>query len=272
MFSRIHRQFGTAGLVVAIVALIAAMAGGAWAAQSGLNGKQKKEVKKIAKQFAGKQGPQGVPGAKGDPGAPGAAGAAGEKGAKGDQGIPGIPGTPGTPGDDGKSAEVTPFDSGTEPGGNPCEGFGGAEVEIEGSVDPATIICNGETGFTDTLPPGKTETGAWGGSVGDGEFTPTPISFAIPLAQAVDAEVRPLNATPNANCPGTAPVPDAAPGWLCVYLADLSGGEIFAEAIVPAGGGAPGKASASGARLALEGASGQYASGTFAVTAPPAGP
>lgn len=273
MFSRIHRQFGTAGLVVSIIALIAALSGGAWAAQSGLNGKQKQEVKKIAKKSGkpGKQGPQGTPGAKGDPGAPGAAGAPGEKGAKGDQGIPGIQGIQGPAGAAGKSVEVESFDGQLEPGDGPCDEFGGVEVKVEDSTDPAAIVCNGESGFTDTLPPGKTETGAWGASVGAGEFTPAPISFAIPLAEEVDAEVRALNATPNANCPGTAAAPDAAPGWLCVYLGDLSGGTIVAEEVV-SGGGAQGKASASGGRINLEGSPGQYASGTFAVTAPPAGP
>ncbi len=258
MFSRIHRQFGTAGLVVAIVALIAAMAGGAWAAQSGLNGKQKKEVKKIAKQFAGKQGPQGVPGAKGDPGAPGAAGAAGEKGAKGDQGIQGIQGIPGTAGDDGKSVEVELFDKDTEPVGDPCDDFGGAAVKVEGSTEIAPV-CNGETGFTDTLPEGKTETGAWSGVISPAGFAFIPVSFTIPLA--VDPTVH---IAPDPNCPGGVSDPKAAPGHFCLYVNEVTGAPPTLTKPTMVNG-----LSRVGGFIELTGASEDYGVGSWAVTGGP---
>jgi len=94
MLTRIHKRFGTPGLVLGIIACIIALSGTAIAALPGLNGKQKKEVKKIAKQFA-KPGPQG---AQGPAGAQGAAGAAGKDGASGAPGSPGQPGEPGEAG------------------------------------------------------------------------------------------------------------------------------------------------------------------------------
>lgn len=98
MLERIHRQFGTAGLVVAVVALVAALGGGAVAAtgggplaassakkSAGLTSKQVKEVEKLAKKFqgTGPAGPQGQPGPKGDPGSKGEVGSRGEIGPAG---------------------------------------------------------------------------------------------------------------------------------------------------------------------------------------------
>jgi hypothetical protein len=278
MLSRLREHFGTAGLIVAIVALIAALGGGAYAASSGAGGG--KATASAAKGKPGPRGktgktgpagPAGPAGPQGPAGPAGAKGDAGAAGANGKDGTNGTPGTPGTPGAAGKSAVVTPFDSETEPAGEPCNEFGGAEVEVEGSGEPANV-CNGETGFTETLPEGKTETGAWGGSVGAGEFTPVPVSFAIPLAVEVEAHLRPLNATPDTNCPGTSLDPQAAPGHLCVYLGQKSGSAAFALAVEPAAGGPAGFASTAGALVSLEGPPGQYAGGTFAVTAPPPAP
>ena len=63
---------------------------------------------------------------------------------------------------------------------------GGVEVK---SAKPATAVCNGKngaTGFTETLPTGKTETGTWGVeapiTTASTEF-PLAISFPIPLAE-----------------------------------------------------------------------------------------
>jgi len=258
MFTRIHRQFGTAGLVVAIVALIAALAGGAYAAQSGLNSKQKKEVKNIAKQFAGKQGPKGDPGPAGANGAPGAAGKEGPQGKEGKEGPKGDDGDDGAAG---KSAEVTPFDGETEPAGNPCNGFGGDEVEVEGSADPATIICNGETGFTDTLPPGKTETGSWAGMLPSSEFVFAPISFTIPLAAEPASHVA-----PDANCPGTVDNPKAAPGHFCLYIGSKSGTVTAPVLTAPDSAGAPSGVTKNGTLVEMEGPAGTFGFGTWAVT------
>jgi hypothetical protein len=45
------------------------------------------------------------------------------------------------------------------------------------------------------------------------------VEFQIPLAAdaAVQTRVRPVGAAANDECPGNADVPEAAPGFLCVY-------------------------------------------------------
>jgi hypothetical protein len=208
MFARLHRRFGTAGLIVAIVALVAAIAGTAIAA-GGLTKQQEKQVKKIAKKYAGKQGPEGKPGVDGKPGAAGLAGAKGDKGEKGDRGETGAQGVPG---------------------------------------------AAGETGFTDVLPPSKTEIGTWAlGTITEGAkpsfpgFLRYPITFNIPLAAglsgtgcgvnppAATCQVHYLNEAneevfenttteefeevTSSACHGSAAAPSADPGNLCVYTA-----------------------------------------------------
>jgi collagen triple helix repeat protein len=213
MLSRIHNKLGTAGLVVAIVALVAALAGTAIAA-AGLNGKQKKEVKKIAKKFAGK------PGAAGATGPAGPQGPKGDKGDTGAAGKDGTNGTNGTNGANGKSVITEPESTGTAN----CEGLGGAKFHTEGS-GANTFACNGETGFTETLPQGETETGTWGVAVKPTEIglsgKPEQIqlasaSFNIPLSEAPEALV--YNLPETTDCPGTVAEPKAAAGKLCVYI------------------------------------------------------
>ncbi|HEX3042787.1 MAG TPA: hypothetical protein VHP56_11935 [Solirubrobacterales bacterium] len=245
MFTKIHEKLGTAGFVISIVALVAALSGGAYAASGALTGKQKKEVTKIAKQYAGK------PGA---PGAQGPAGAAGPAGPKGDTGSAGSAGAAGvSPAGTNFTGEKT-VDSVT------CKEGG---TEYKGAT--TNLVCNGKkgtngtTGFTETLPPNKTETGVWGGGkteagVAEGEFLRWfPISFPIPLADAPEAiyvgpteasapgcpgrggakdpeespESFPINETPpNPQYPEYHPtIPRADPGKLCVYA-----GALFEEA------------------------------------------
>jgi hypothetical protein len=158
----IREPFGTAGLIVAIVALIMALTGAAFAA-GGLTGKQKKEVEKIAKKFAGKNGTNGTNGA---PGAPGS---------KGDAGAPGTAGTPGTPGAAGESVTVASASVVECP-------QGGTKFSNKTGTGHA---CNGTTGFTETLPSGKTETGTWSvvvPPIKESFSIPVAISFPIPLA------------------------------------------------------------------------------------------
>lgn len=186
MFSKIHERLGTAGLVISVVALIAALTGTAFAA-AGLNSKQKKEVKKIAKQFAGKPGATGP---AGPAGAPGPAGPAGAKGDKGD------PGTPGAAGEDGAAGA-------TGPTGSPWVAGG-------------------------TLPPEQTLTGPW--FLATGDFS-TPLTFNIPLGENLPAAnvhyvtkqewKEEGGKTPPAACPGSVAEPEAEPGHLCVYEAEL---------------------------------------------------
>lgn len=184
-----------------MVALVAALAGTAFAA-AGLNSKQKKEVKKIAKKFAGKRGPAGPAGAAGPQGAKGDTGAAGKDGANG---------TNGTNGTNGKSVVVESVAAGT----GSCSGLGGAKFHQEGS-GTNTFACNGESGFTETLPSGETETGVWGIFGHGSELVYQELSFNIPLAEAPEEIV--YNQPETTKCPGTADEPTAAPGILCLYF------------------------------------------------------
>jgi hypothetical protein len=228
MISRIHSKLGTAGLVVAIVALVVALTGVAVAA-SGLNGKQKKEVKSIAKQFAGKNGAPGAQGPKGDTGA---AGSAGKNGADG------------APGANGKNVVLT-----AEPAGVNCKNAG-TKVEVEGNAASKKYVCNGQTGFTDTLPSGKTETGTWAVGTGNSGAMIVPLSFNIPLATAPEAlhfvsedgkeHTEEVVVETPVNCKGSAEEPTALPGQVCVYegLNIGAGGYLANEALtnlLPAG-------------------------------------
>jgi hypothetical protein len=204
MLTRLHRHFGTAGLIVAIVALVTALGGGAYAATSGPGsggGKATASAK-------GKPGPRGKTGKTGPTGPAGPQGLAGANGVKGDTGLQGKEGATGKEGPMGKEGK---------------EGKAGKD---------------GKTGFTDVLPPGKTETGAWAIGItqeGQLEFTPifSPISFSIPLAGELDGahvhfidnngKEQPGGLVSHPNCLGTAPAPAAIPGHLCVYQGAGSG-------------------------------------------------
>jgi len=223
----IREPFGTAGLIVACVALIAALAGGAYAASGGLTSKQKKEVKKIAKQFAGQPGAPGATGPAGSKGDAGAAGGAGKDGANG---------TNGTNGTNGVSPTGTAF-TGAQ---NGCQEGG---VKFTGAN--TTVACNGvkgadgkdgKTGFTATLPPGETETGAWGyGIVDNSNLQLVPISFNIPLeaeptihvigSNGLEKEFPSSTEVEQPACPGTVAEPAADPGVLCLYTDSAFHGE-----------------------------------------------
>ena len=209
MLQRIRDQIGTASLIVAIVALVVALAGGAYAAsqsktaQGGLTNKQKKEVKAIAAslQGTGPSGPQGATGPQGSPGA------------KGDPGANGVSGKNGT---DGTSVTSSP----EGPGVN-CSDGGSKFVSASGTE----YVCNGQTGFTETLPPNKTETGVyrgWGNTPGF-----IPVSFNIPLSEAIEEEeiikVAEGEVAPEECDDGVAPTagpshPEADPGFLCIFV------------------------------------------------------
>ncbi len=242
MFSKLHNRLGTAGLAVAVVALVVALAGTAFAA-AGLNSTQKKEVKKIAKQFAGKEGPQGQPG---------------QSGAKGD---PGAAGAPGKNGNDGVSPVGVAFSG--EKGS--CKSGG---VEYKGAN--TVVVCNGQSGFTEVLPEGETETGVWSANLQEGESKTVEISFPIPLLESLPltaAElVKPAETT--ANCPGSAAAPEAEPGTLCVYASALAGsGTVTTSFLDPSKGFAVG-VGPTGTLFAVGASGGPVtAFGTWAVSA-----
>jgi hypothetical protein len=233
VISRIHRQLGTAGFVIAIVALIAALGGGAYAATGGFSAKQKKEIRAIAKGVVqpGPQGPAGAAGTQGPrgpagPGVQGATGATGGQGPKGEMGERGFRG---------ESVVIVPLDPAN--GTGHCEEAGGAKfINGEGEA----FACSGEGGgggggYPETLPSGRTESGLWevqgekGIVIAELETVST-ISFQLPLATAPSEAVvidAASTAEEKAKCPGEFSAPEAIPGVLCLYAA-------FPEHTVPA--------------------------------------
>ncbi len=171
---------------------------------------------------------KGKPGPRGKTGKTGPAGPAGPVGPAGLTGPAGPKGDPGPKGDTGAQGPIGP----------------------QGPVGP-----KGTSGFTETLPPGKTETGTWsfgyvsadGAPVAD-FFEPgvvVPVSFPIPLETGIEEghahfinlageEVEAIENSsfeiefvkvPQTNpkpCPGTVAAPEAAPGEFCVYESALT--------------------------------------------------
>lgn len=280
MFTKIHEKLGTAGFVISIVALVAALSGGAYAASGGLTGKQKKEVTKIAKKYAGK------------PGAPGAQGPAGPGGPKGDTGSGGSAGAAGV------SPAGTNFTGEKTVGSVTCKEGG---TEYEGAT--TNLVCNGKkgpqgtSGFTETLPPNKTETGVWGSFLTEdgteaGDRRYFPISFPIPLAKAPEAIYVGPTESNKPGCPGrggakdpeetpeTLPatgeynptIPRADPGKLCVYAEYMEeatvNGEVFLTSYYEESWGYKPGASQVGTTLGIVcGGTFCIANGTWAVTA-----
>jgi hypothetical protein len=246
---------GTAGLVIAIVALIAALSGAAYAASGGLTAKEKKQVTKIAQKYSGKQGPAGP------------AGPQGPAGTKGDTGSAGANGTNGTNGTNGISPTGTAFtgEQGT------CKEGGVKFVGVN-----TTYACNGakgQTGFTQILPSGETETGAWTFGIKDNQLVDlVAASFTIPLDEAPESihfvnsaglEKQGADFVTPTNCLGTADEPLAHAGEVCVYAAAEVGSRFIGEApgaFLKTSGAVWGMALAEGQTSAL-------AAGTWAVTA-----
>lgn len=82
-----------------------------------------------------------------------------------------------------------------------------------GATGPAGPLLN-------TLPSGRTETGAFMASAYTSTFpatTSTTISFPIRLASAPAATYVKAGSPPTAACPGSPTAPAAAPGNLCIY-------------------------------------------------------
>jgi len=210
------------------------MSGGAYAASHYLITSTKQISPKVLKSLKGANGKNGANGANGPAGPAGAAGAgtagaAGPQGPAGTAGTNGTPGAPGTPGTNGTSVTS----KGLAPGNEHCE-QGGSEFTAGASK---TYACSGETGFTSSLPSGKTETGNWSISApAEGAVLITPISFAIPLAAELSEAGVHYTEGGTTECPGTAEKPTAKAGNLCVYQTFASGlkttAEPLAEAII----------------------------------------
>lgn len=211
MLSSIRKR-ATFANVAMTLALVFAMAGGAYAAKRYVitSTKQiKPSVLKALKGTRGIKGATGIKGANGLNGANGAAGPQGEKGPKGD------PGEKGAAGESVAAKAIAAGDTAK------CDGLGGVDYTLGGKT---TTVCNGQTGFTETLPSGKTEKGAWALTTAESPVDHKvhgqgAISFGIPLATEptvhfIDAEA---GEPPTAECPGSVANPEAAKGMLCVY-------------------------------------------------------
>jgi hypothetical protein len=212
MFSALRRRMHVSpATAIASLALVFAMTGGAYAASRYVITSTKQIKPSVLKSLQGKAG---------SPGAAGAQGPAGPAGPQGPQGAKGETGAAGTNGTDGVG--VT---SSAESAGKNCKNGGSKFTSASG----VTYTCNGEngqTGFTSTLPAGKTETGTWSLAVPAENPTlhkPLPltaISFVIPLAEAPVTHYLKDDEQETPECPGTAAEPKAEPGQLCVYAAE----------------------------------------------------
>jgi hypothetical protein len=286
MLSAIRKRFTYANVAMTL-ALVFAMTGDAYADNKYLITSTKQISTKVINALKGANGKNGANGANGANGTNGAAGAKGENGAAGAAGAAGNNGSNGT--------SVTGAAIPTSEK-NKCTGQGGVEYT---SASGASDVCNGTTGFTSTLPEGKTEKGDWsliGGSAGG--FIGTAVSFNIPLAVVPAVHVirangneiivigagTPGEAPPGPGCEGSAANPTAAPGNLCIYdseeigIEKVSGGNAFPKACALGAEGAqclasglatvPSKADPSGFGISarVEGST-SFTEGTWAVTA-----
>ena len=275
------RRYLSYANVTATVALVFAMSGGALAASHYLITTTKQIKPSVLSQLKGKAGHTGPAGANG------ANGVAGPQGAAGAQGPGGAAGAAGAAGASVSSKEV-------KAGEAACEKLGGTEFT---SASGTATACNGKpgtTGFTETLPAGKTETGAW--TIGHGEAQKEAaggielsISFSIPLASALSARasahwITPENKEINVEdeeventgaCKGgTAEKPKAERGNLCIYAAVLTNAKSASLTIQDPVLGGEGTAGSTGAVFNVapvdtkNPTNGYSAIGTFAVTAP----
>jgi hypothetical protein len=121
------------------------------------------------------------------------------------------------------------------------------------------------------LPSGVTLRGGWGQSASNpadtGEIQTSAVSFALPLATNVTANIVQEGAPSTTNCPGTVAAPKARKGFFCIYVgagtnhvdvdsyAELNGGDDFRF-----GGVVYWRPQSAGSFT--------YASGTYAVRAP----
>jgi hypothetical protein len=257
-----REPIGTASLIVAVVALILGLAGGAYAAKHYVITSTSQIKPSVLKKLKGASGPQG---------APGAAGANGKDGTNGD---------PGSNGKDGTSATTSTF-TGAK---GECKA-GGVEVH---SASPDALVCNGETGFTETLPSKQTATGVWTvGNVaeiapypGNGNGVRIPLSFAIPLAAELEAsqvhyikangkEIKPpFEEVEPEQCPGTVTEPKANAGNLCIYTFELENGLAYYKSMKNPATGEEGAAMTGVDFEVFATGNGLKGMGTWAVTAP----
>lgn len=91
-------------------------------------------------------------------------------------------------------------------------------------ASPGRIIRNADVAsFADSLPSGKTLRGAFnigGTAAAINHLANTSISFGFALASPPTVRLQLVGSPATTECPGTALLPEAAPGFLCVYEQD----------------------------------------------------
>jgi len=248
--TNMFRKHFNAGTVVAIVALVFAMTGGAFAVSSkgGSQGPVASVAKKKkAKVLRGPRGPRGATGPVGPVGLTGPVGPVGPAGAAGKDGLNGKDGLQGPEGKDGPQGPAGPQGA-QGPTGEPWTAGG-------------------------VLPPGKTETGEWGGAAVVSSAALISVSFTLPVEPAPTfVFVKPGEDKSGEGCPGVVNgLPTAEPGTLCVYAASLPAGKAPAPVLTTNADGSglnPG-ASQTGAVMffSCEPETACFQLGTWAVTA-----
>jgi hypothetical protein len=254
--------------------MIFAMTGGAYAVTGGGRGgshaSAQTAAKKKGKSLKGQRGPAGPRGPEGKQGLEGKAGSNGKDGSNGT---------------DGASATTESFAGKA----HSCE-EGGVVVK---SASPETTVCNGkagQTGFTETLPSGKSETGMWSvhmpkvGTAGEETVFYIPISFSIPLAEELSEESgghalvvgqgegagEEKENLPK-GCQGNYKEPAAEPGYFCAFVSYETGITYGPIAFDPVANGEHPFLNAGkyGTMLSIKGKSpGGEAYGDWVVTAP----
>lgn len=208
MFSTVRERLTSAN-ILATMALLFALTGGAYAA-----GFRITSIKQISPSVIKKL--RGSRGAVGPVGATGPAGPAGAVGPVGPTGPAGAAGKDGKDGSNGLSVVSKVIPSGAAN----CAGLGGSEFTAGSTT---TFACNGQTGYVEHLPKGKSEAGMWAIEVPPTNPTfhivvgLTTISFPIALETAPAVHVLEKGATPTAECPGSVSEPKAVEGNLCIY-------------------------------------------------------
>jgi hypothetical protein len=290
MFKKLTKH-ATPTMFVAILALILAATGGAFAATGGAGGSgsgakatalvgsgaggntvavaAKVKKKAAPKGVKGPAGPKGATGATGATGPAGAAGPGGPAGPAGPAGGAGIAGAAGSPGTSVTSKSIAAGEA------SKCEGHGGSEFT---AGTTKTTACNGTTGFTTTLPQGKTETGTWVDSASKETFEGidfASISFTIPLENSLEGshvffiKKGQAGVEHATECPATnSAEPEATAGNLCVY--EIENKEMTPVQIALPSNTALAGADPTGAFVEMEPATEArgHAYGTWALTAP----
>jgi hypothetical protein len=260
MLSWVRRRL-TGTSVAMTIALVIAMTGGAYAASKYVITSTKQIKPSVLKQLQGKAGAKGAQGPAGT-GQPGLAGGTGQPGLAGASGKDGTNGKDGVPGES-VTVKAVPTKVAA------CTEHGGAEFKV-GSGTPA-YACNGQTGFVEKLPAGKTLTGEWsvvGTATAAANAFATSVNFAFPLKTAPTAHFVKAGVTAPPGCgKGTAEKPEAEEGNLCVFAGAVINvsGELAIENFFT---NEPGASKSGFSLLAVSAASGQVeAIGTWAVMA-----